>query len=53
MSESLLNLEERRAEVLAEIATLGDFRRGSITLPAADVALRVVIATSRTIRSWP
>jgi hypothetical protein len=31
MSESLLNLEKRRAEVLAEIMTLGDFRRGSIT----------------------
>jgi len=31
MSESLLNLEKRRAEVLAEITALRDFRRGSIT----------------------
>jgi len=31
MSDSLLDLERRRSEVLAEIAGLGDFRRGSIS----------------------
>jgi len=31
MSDSLLDLEKRRSEVLAEIAALGDFRRGSIS----------------------
>lgn len=31
MPDSLLNLVKRRSEVLAEIAGLGDFRRGSIS----------------------
>lgn len=31
MPESLLELEKRRSEVWAEIAALGDFRRGSIS----------------------
>ncbi len=31
MPDSLLDLEKRRAEVLAEISALGDFRRGSIS----------------------
>lgn len=31
MLDSLLNLVKRRSEVLAEIAGLGDFRRGSIS----------------------
>ena len=31
MPDSLLDLEKRRSEVLAEIAALGDFRRGSIS----------------------
>jgi hypothetical protein len=31
MPEPLLNLEKRRSEVLADIAALGDFRRGSIS----------------------
>ena len=31
MSDSLLDLEERRSKVLAEISTLGDFRPGSIS----------------------
>jgi len=31
MSDSLLELEKRRSEVLAEISTLGDFRPGSIS----------------------
>jgi hypothetical protein len=31
MSDSLQQLEKRRSEVLAEIAALGDFRRGSIS----------------------
>jgi hypothetical protein len=31
MPDSLLDLEKRRAEVLVEIAGLGDFRRGSIS----------------------
>ena len=31
MPDSLLELEKRRSEVLAEISALGDFRRGSIS----------------------
>ena len=31
MSDSLQQLEKRRSEILAEIAELGDFRRGSIS----------------------
>jgi len=31
MPDSLLNLEKRRSEVVAEIAALGDFRPGSIS----------------------
>lgn len=31
MSDSLLNLENRRSELLAEISKLGDFRPGSIS----------------------
>jgi uncharacterized protein DUF6788 len=31
MPDSLLDLERRRAEVLAEISAVGDFRRGSIS----------------------
>ena len=31
MRDSLLDLEKRRAEALAEISALGDFRRGSIS----------------------
>ena len=31
MSDSLLDLEKRRSEVLSEILTLGDFRPGSIS----------------------
>jgi len=31
MSDSLLDLEKRRAQVLAQISTLGDFRPGSIS----------------------
>src|SRR5271167_1130909 len=31
MSDSLLDLEKRRSELLAEISTLGDFRPGSIS----------------------
>ena len=31
MSDSLLALEKRRSEVLAQISTLGDFRPGSIS----------------------
>jgi hypothetical protein len=31
MPDSLLDLEKHRSEVLAEIASLGDFRRGSIS----------------------
>lgn len=31
MSDSLLDLEKRRSEVLAKISTLGDFRPGSIS----------------------
>jgi hypothetical protein len=31
MLDSLLDLEKRRSEVLAEISTLGDFRPGSIS----------------------
>lgn len=31
MPESLLDLEKRRFQVLAEISALGDFRRGSIS----------------------
>lgn len=31
MSDSLVQLEKRRSDVLAEIAALGDFRRGSIS----------------------
>lgn len=31
MADSLLDLEKRRSEVLAEISSLGDFRRGSIS----------------------
>lgn len=31
MPDSLLDLEKRRSEVLTEISTLGDFRRGSIS----------------------
>jgi hypothetical protein len=31
MSDSVLLLEKRRSEVLAEISALGDFRRGSIS----------------------
>jgi hypothetical protein len=31
MSDSVLQLEKRRSEVLAEISALGDFRRGSIS----------------------
>jgi hypothetical protein len=31
MPDSLLDLEKHRSEVLAEIAALGDFRRGSIS----------------------
>lgn len=31
MPDSLLELEKRRSEILAQIAALGDFRRGSIT----------------------
>ena len=31
MSDSLLDLEKRRSQVLAEISTLGDFRPGSIS----------------------
>jgi hypothetical protein len=31
MPDSLLDLEKRRSEVLAEISPLGDFRRGSIS----------------------
>ena len=31
MSDSLQQLEKRRSEILAEIAALGDFRRGSIS----------------------
>jgi len=31
MPDSLLDLEKRRSEVLAEISTLGDFRPGSIS----------------------
>ena len=31
MPDSLLDLEKRRSEVLAEISALGDFRRGSIS----------------------
>jgi len=31
MPDSLLDLEKRRSQVLAEISALGDFRRGSIS----------------------
>ena len=31
MSDSLLDLEKRRSEVLAQISALGDFRPGSIS----------------------
>jgi hypothetical protein len=31
MADSLLDLEKRRVEVIAEISALGDFRRGSIS----------------------
>jgi hypothetical protein len=31
MSDSVLQLERRRSQVLAEIFALGDFRRGSIS----------------------
>ena len=31
MPDSLLELEKRRSEVLAQISALGDFRRGSIS----------------------
>jgi hypothetical protein len=31
MPDSLLDLEKRRVEVIAEISALGDFRRGSIS----------------------
>ena len=31
MPDSLLDLEKRRSELIAEIAALGDFRRGSIS----------------------
>jgi hypothetical protein len=31
MTDSLLDLEKRRSEVLAEISALGDFRPGSIS----------------------
>jgi hypothetical protein len=31
MSDSVVQLEKRRSEVLAEISALGDFRRGSIS----------------------
>ncbi len=31
MSNSLLDLEKRRVEVMAEISVLGDFRKGSIS----------------------
>ena len=46
MHDSLVELENRRAAVQAQIAQLGDMRTGSITLqePGAVVEIRTVIA---------
>ena len=49
MSDSLLDLEKRRSEVLAEISTLGDFRPGSISATSGRAAIRIATVISRTI----
>ena len=49
MSDSLLDLESRRAAVQSQIAQLGDMRSGSITKPEDIVEIQTVIAIRPTI----